>query len=338
MKSRPFVMMKALQSGALAIILALASSSFAAQDKKDQPPQVSKGEQEAGQKVEAAADIPAKLKAAGEFIKKYPKSTQRATVVGYVVQEINKTADPAQKITFLENSLTIFKEQGDVDIINPILIDAYIKEKRLDDAFRVASAAVAKNPNDISSMSRMAIVGVEEAKRGNAKYVEQSQQFALKSIEIIESGKKPDNIDEAGWQDFQVRVLAQLYQSVGVISMMTSKKDEAKTRFEKAATVNPNDPFTYVLLAYLVNEEYQKVAEQHKAQSAGPLKDELLNQAHKKMDQVIELYAQAVAMAEGKEIYKQLHDQIFEDLQTYYRYRHAGTTDGLKELIAKYKK
>ena len=338
MKSRLFAMTKVLQLGVIAAALMLASSSSAAQDKsKDQAPQASKGEQEATLKVQSAPDIPAKLKAAGEFIKKYPKSAQRAKVVGYVVQEINNTPDPAQKISFLENALTVFKEPVDADIITPILIDSYIKAKRSDDAFRVASAAIAKNPNDLSSLSQMALLGIDEAKRNNPKYVEQSQQYAQKAIELIEAGKKPDNMDEAGWKDFQARVLPQLYQSLGIVSMITGKKDEAKTRLEKAATLNPADPFTYVLIGSLVNEEYQKFAEQHKSQSLGPLKDELLKQAHAKIDQVIELYARAVALSEGNEAYKQLHDQVFEDLKQYYSYRHAGSTNGLNELIAKYK-
>jgi hypothetical protein len=339
MKSRLFFMMKALQCGALATALAFASVAFAAQEKgKDQAPQPPKGEQEAAMKVQSAPDIPAKLKAAGEFVKKYPKSSQRAAVVGHVVQEINKNPDPAQKIPLLENALTVFKDQSDADVINPILLDAYIKSKRLDDAFRAASTVLAKNPNDLGSLTQMALVGVEEAKHNNPKYVEQSQQFGMKAIEIIEAGKKPDSIEEAEWKDYQTRWLPALYQSMGIIAMMTNKKDEAKARLEKSSSLNGDDPFTYVLLGSLVNDEYQKFAEQHKAQSAGPLKDELLHQAHAKMDQVIDLYAHAVALSEGNETYKQLHDQVFEDLQAYYKYRHAGSANGLTELIAKYKK
>ena len=122
-----------------------------------------------------------------------------------------------------------------------------------------------------------------------------------------------------------------------MLSLMTNNKDDAKARLEKAASLNANDPFTFVLLGSLVEEDYQKFAEQHKAQSPGPLKDELLNQAHGKMDQVIELYAHAVALSEGKPEYQKLHDQIFEGLQTYYKYRHKGSEDGLKQLIEKYK-
>jgi tetratricopeptide (TPR) repeat protein len=339
MKLRLFAKMKALQLCALASVLAFASTAYAAQDKtKDQAPQVSKGEQDAALKVQSAPDAQAKLKAAGEFIKKYPKSTQRAAVVGHVIQEINKVPDAGQKISLLENSLTVFKEQSDADIINPILMDAYVKAKRLDDAFRAASASVAKNPNDLNVLTQMSLVGVDEAKHKNPKYVDQSQQYGMKAIELIEAGKKPDNMDEAEWKDYQTRMLPSLYQSMGIISLMTSKKDEARARLEKAMALNADDPFNYVLLGSIVNDEYQKFAEQHKAQSPGPLKDELLRQALAKMDQVIDLYAHAVALSEGSEPYKQLHDQIFDILQDYYKYRHAGSADGLTELIAKYKK
>ena len=335
MKLRLFAMTKALSVCAIMAMFVLASSSYAAQDKA---PQASKAEQEAGMKVETAPDVATKLKLAGEFVKKYPKSTQRATVVGYVVQEINKSTDATQKISLLENALTVFKEQSDVDIINPILIDAYINANRLDDAFRVGAAAIAKNPNDLVTLTNMSLTGIEQAKKQNPKYVEQSQQYALKAIELIEAGKKPEGMDDTRWGDFQTRLLPELYQAAGIVSMMTGKKDEAKTRLEKAVSLKADNPFTYVLLGTIANNEYQDFAEKHKAQAAGPLKDELLRQAHAKMDAVIDLYAHAVALSEGSEPYKQLHDQVFEDLKSYYSYRHAGSTKGLDELIAKYKK
>jgi tetratricopeptide (TPR) repeat protein len=342
MKPSLFSLMRALTVCALLAMAAGASAlTVSAQEKdkaKDQKPQISEGEQKALTKIDTAADPAAKMQAITEYANKYPKSTQRAKVVSYALGEISKIQDPAQQIALLEKMLTVFKEPTDADVINPFLIDVYIKANRPDDAFRVASTSISRNPNDIAAMTQIALVGVEQAKRNNPKYAQQSLQYGGKAIELIESGKKPDNMDEARWGEYQTKWLPQLYQSIGMLSMMTGNKDEAKTRLEKAATLNSNDPFTFVLLGSMVEEEYQKFAEQHKAQSPGPLKDELLNQAHGKMDQVIELYAHAIALAEGKPEYQKLHDQILEGLQTYYKYRHKGSDDGLRQLIDKYKK
>lgn len=330
----------------LLLIMTFAACSLAAmagpltpQDKaKDQKPQISEGEQKALNKIEAATDPAAKIQAITEFANKYPKSTQRAKVISYSLGEINKIPDQAQKIAALEKMLTVFKEPTDADLINPFLIDAYVKAERVDDAFRVATAAISRNPNDVAAMTQMTMVGVEQAKRQNPKYAQQSIQYGTKAIELIEAGKRPDGMDEAAWGEYQTRWLPQLYQSLGMLAMMANNRDEAKTRLEKAASLNASDPFTFLLLGSLVEEDYRKFAEQHKAQSPGPLKDELLKQAQAKMDQVIEMYAHAVALSEGKPEYQKLHDQIFEALETYYKYRHNNSNNGLQQLIDKYKK
>ncbi|MFP5261530.1 MAG: hypothetical protein ACLGJB_06450 [Blastocatellia bacterium] len=341
MKSILFRMAKALAACALMAMTGVgpAAPGAPAQDKgKDQKSQISEGEQKAMTKIETAPDTAAKVQAATEFAKKYPKSTQRAKVITYMLGEVNKVQDSAQQITLLENMSAIFKEPTDADVINPFLIDAYIKANRVDDAFRVASTAINRNPNDIVAMTQMTIVGVEQAKNKNPKYVQQSQQYGAKAIELIEAGKRPESMDEARWGEYQTKWLPQLYQSLGMLSLMTSNRDDAKAKLEKAASLNATDPFTFVLLGSLVEEDYVKFAEQHKAQSPGPLKDELLNQAHGKMDQVIEFYAHAVALSEGKPEYQKLHDQIMEGLKTYYKYRHKGSEEGLAQLIEKYKK
>jgi hypothetical protein len=351
MKSILLFMMKPLAVCAVAAVTAtvpsyfaapaLSSGSYAAQDKdksKDQKPQISEGEQKALDKIQAATDEATRMQAIMEYANKYPKSAQRAKVISYSLGEINKIADPAQKIVMLEKMLTVFKEPTDADVVNPILIDAYVKAEKLDDAFRVASTALGKNPNDVVVLTQMSLVGIEQAKRQNAKYAQQSMQYGTKAIELIEAGKRPEQMDEAAWGEYQTRWLPQLYQSLGVLSMMTNNKEEAKKRLEKAASLNAKDPFTFVLLGSMIEEEYRKFVEQHKAQSPGPLKDELLNQAHGRIDQIIELYAHAIALSEGKPEYQKLHEQVMEVLDTYYKYRHNGSNNGLQQLIDKYKK
>jgi len=304
-------------------------------DKQSGPPAA---EQSAMAKIEAAPDAAAKLVAAGEFLKKYPKSTLRPKIAAYVAQETNKIGDSAQRIAQLENMLTVFKEPSDSAVISPILLDSYFSAGRVDDGFRVATAYLAKNPNDVAVLTQTMIEGVEQAKKNNPKYVQQSQQYGIKAIELIESGKKPDTFDDARWSEYQTRWLPVLYQSLGLVSMITGNKADSRAKLEKALSLNAGDPFSYVLLGSMLNDEYQQLAQQHKALTPGPLRDSVLKQAHVKLDEVIDMFAHAVALSEGDTRYKELHDQILKDLEAYYKYRHGASSDGLPQLIEKYKK
>jgi hypothetical protein len=307
------------------------------QTKSQQP---NEAEAKAAAKVETAPDPNAKLQAAGEFVKKYPKSTLRPKVAGYLATHINNLPDPAQKITLLENLLTVFKEPSDGEIISPLLYEAYMKSQppRVEDAFRVASAGVARNPEDLTSQTQLAVLSVQQVKNGDGKYLQPGQQSAQKAIQIIEAGKKPDAFDDARWSEYQTKWLPYLYQSLGVFAMVNGNRTEAQAKLEKASSLSGSDPFNFWLLGNIANQDYQKVAEQYNAQAKGPQKDELLKQAQSKMDQVIELYAHVVALSEGKQEYEKLHGEALGDLQTYWKFRHAGSLDGLQQLIDKYKK
>lgn len=316
---------------------AAAGHSLYSGQEKGKQSAPSDAEQKALAKVESAPDVAAKLAAAGEFIKKYPKSTLRPAAVGHIAKEVSKIPEPAQQITQFESMLTVFKEPSDGEIITPILIDMYFKAGRPDDAFRVTSTYLAKTPDDVTVLTQAALEGVEQAKKREPKFAQQSQQYGIKAIELIEAGRKPETFDDARWGEFQSRWLPTLYQSLGLLAMMMGNKTDAKARLDKAASLNPKDPFTFVLLGSMLNDEYQQLAQQHKAATPGPLKDSILKQAHAKLDEVIELFAHAVGLAEGNVAYQQLHDQILQDLQSYYKYRHGGSSDGLQQLIDKYK-
>lgn len=331
--------MRAIVVCAVAAMIAAAypALTLAAQDKAKEE-KISEGEQKALAKIQAAPDTAAKIQAASEFAKKYPKSPRRKEIASFLASEIAKGPDAAQQITQLETLLAAFKEPAESDAITPLLIDAYVKANRVDDAFKAAGSALSKNPNDLVVLTQATIVGVDQAKQQNAKYVQQAQQYGGKAIELIETDKRPAGMDDARWGDYKTRMLPQLYQATGMLAMMTGNKDEAKTKLEKAVSLNASDPFPYVLLGSMINDEYQDVAKKHGAQTPGPLKDELLKQAHAKLDQVIDMFARGVALSEGRPEYQQLHDQILQDLQSYYRYRHGGSTTGLQALIDKYKK
>jgi hypothetical protein len=307
------------------------------QDKKDKGAQPSDGERQAMTKVTSAADFTAALQAAGEFVKKYPKSSLRPQITRHLVAK-TATQEGPQQITMLESALGVMKDPGDAEIINPAILEAYLKAQKFDDAFRVAGALIEKNPNDLITLTLMAIVGIDQARAQNAKFVAQSLKYAPKAIELIETDKRPALLDDAQWAEYKTKLLAQLYQALGVYSMMTGDFATAKTKLDKSASINQYDPITYVYLAGVVQEEYAKLAQQVKGMLPGKPQDDTLKKALEKMDQMIDLYARAIGLADGNPQYQKVRDELSADLKSYYSYRHGNSTEGLQQLIDKYKR
>jgi tetratricopeptide (TPR) repeat protein len=299
-------------------------------------PKVSEEEAKAAAAINAAPDAGAKLAAAGEFLKKYPKSTLRLQIASYVAGQIAQVADATQRLTLAEGFQKVFKEDKELEAIQLVSLDAYLSLKRVDDAFAHAALILAKEPENVAVMSHLAIAGTEEAKRQNAKHVPVSLQYGLKAIELIEANKKPAYLDDASWES-QKSMLPLLYLDMGILSLVSGKPAEAKPRFEKAAALNPAEPTTYALLGNVLDDEYQQLAEAHRTMPAGKQKDETLKKATELMDKVIDLYARSLGASAGKPEHKPLKDQLLQIITPYYKYRHNGSTDGLQQLIDKYK-
>jgi hypothetical protein len=346
MRSKSLVLLRVVTMISLAVLLG--SSVFArisvcdqqqpetSKPQETKKPEISDAEAKAANAINAAPDAAAKLAAANEFLKKYPKSPVRLDVAKYVAGQIGGVNDATQKLTLAESFQKTFTAENEQELIVPTLLDAYFAAQRTDDAFKLGASVLSKQPEHVGVLTQLAIAGTEEAKKRNPKYITQSAQHGLKAIELIEANKKPAQLDEQAWGEIKA-MLPILYQSMGVLSMASSNQAEAKPRFEKASTLNPTDPFNYVMLGSITDDEYQKAAEKYKAMPEGKEKAEALKSAQALMDKAIDYYARAVATSEGRPEYKQLHDQILQDMTPYYKYRHGGSAEGMQQLIDKYK-
>ncbi|MGH9823014.1 MAG: hypothetical protein ACREDR_07185, partial [Blastocatellia bacterium] len=182
------------------------------------------------------------------------------------------------------------------------------------------------------------LVAYDEVRKRNPKYAAQGLDYGAKAIALIEADKKPERLTGEQWTQYKTRLLAALYQGAGYFLLSTKKPDEAQARLEKSASINPNDPFTYVLLGAVANDRYEDLATKYKAMSPGPAQDDALKAALVAMDKVIDYYAHAVALSEGSAPLQALHDGVLQELTSLYKYRHSSSPDGLQQLIEKYKK
>ncbi|MDQ3818253.1 MAG: hypothetical protein M3362_11335 [Acidobacteriota bacterium] len=336
MKIRPYSVSRLFA----VVTLVLFSAAFAVADAyqdKSKPAQAPEAERKAAQKINDAKDPAAKLTAAGEFINKYPKSTLRPKIAEFITNMIADTKDVAQRITLAESFINTFTEASEANRMYPILIDAYLSAKRVDNAFDAAAPWLELNPNEVDVLYQLAVTGADEARRQNTKYAKQSQQYGLKAIELIEADKRPEGISVENWNKNKAVWLPQLYQSMGFLSILSGNTEDALAKLQKAMTLNPNDPFNYVLVGSIKNNQYLAAANQVRAMPAGAARTDAEKKLMTQLDEIIDLFAHAIGLMEGKPQYQAMHDQLLPDTTNYYKFRHNNSTAGLQDLINKYK-
>ena len=333
--------LRILSACALACACALAGAGVAAaQDNKGGQAEVkvSGGERDAAAKIEKAKGPEARLQAAAEFVKKYPKSALRPQVAQKVADEIAGVQDTQLKISLAQTYLDFFNEPAEAALVNDALLNAYLNAGRSDEAFKMGSARLAKNPEDVNLLRSLAIVASNEAIKGNTAYAAQGLQYGTKAIELLEADKKPAGADDAKWAAYKAETLPALYRATGIIAFKTNDQAAAIARLEKAAALKSTDPGVYLLLGNLNYDKYERLAKQYQVMPAGASKDAALKQVEAQIDKTIEAYAQAIAITEGNAQYQTAHDAMKQDIENLYKYRHHGSTEGLQQVIDKYKK
>src|SRR5207237_241914 len=143
----------------------------------------------------------------------------------------------------------------------------------------------------------------------NGKFVSQSLQYGKHAIQLIETNHKPAALDDATWASYKTDVLPSLYQSVGLLNLMKGDRAAARAGYAKAAELAPADAFNVVMLAGILNDEYQNEAKRYQTMPDGPAKDEELKKAQSLMDATIDAYARAVAVSEGNANLQQVRQQ-----------------------------
>jgi hypothetical protein len=316
--------------------LGLAGSFIVALGQRQTPDiKISPEEQNLAKAIMAAPDTAAKLKAAGTLINKYPKTLIRPRVAENIADAINQEKDAAQRIQLAGEYQKIFNQDSEQELIGPVLVAAYADAGQSDQAFATGAAILAKQPNSLRVLTRLAFAATEEEKKKNDKFADQGIQYGTKAIEILEADKRPDDMPDSAWTYYKT-LLPNLYQSVGGLNLMKGNRAEAKAKFTKASALAPADAFNYFMLAGIVNDEYNTEAQRVRALPEGAAKQEAMQKVIPLLDEVIEAYAHAIAASESDTRFAQARQGYIEDFQTYYKFRHHST-DGMQQLIDKYK-
>jgi hypothetical protein len=305
---------------------------------QEQKPEVklSEGETKALNALNALTDPSAKLKALEDFLKKYPKTPIRIQLADTAAAEIAKVKDPVQAVALAEAAQKLFTGPEELENILGVLLDSYITAGRADDAFRVGSDILSKNPDEVHAHVQLTFAGANEVKKQNPKYVKPALQSSVKAIALIEADKKPATMDAPNWATHKA-LLPQLYQQAAILNLVEGNLADAHTQATKSAALKPNDPTSFALLGMVINNDYLKSAESYKTMPEGAEKAASLKKLEGLIDQIIDAYAHAVALSIGKPEHQSMMQQLTTDLTSYYKFRHNNSTAGMQELIDKYK-
>jgi hypothetical protein len=292
-------------------------------------------ESEALATIRNATNPTLKLTAAEDFIARFPNSGARLNVAELIGAEILKIRNGAVAFALLERAQAVFTSEQEREIFKPITLEVYSLSNRTDDAFTLAAEMLSKNPADLNVLILMASIGVDQSVKTNRKLAELALQYALKAIEIVEAGHKPESVNEERWATYKSN-LGLLYRNSAILYVLFHRTEEAKTHAGKACLLMPQEPSTFATLGRAIDFEYSAQLQKYEAMPDGEAKQEARKKVDALLDDLIDAFARAVGLATGLPRYQELVRVLVPPLTSYYQTRH-NSTDGLRALINKYR-
>jgi hypothetical protein len=286
--------------------------------------------------ITLATNPSTKIAAAEVFVARFPNSPSRIKAAELVAAEIQKVRNGTVAITLVERAQSIFTADAEREIFKPVALGAYATGNRPDDAFKLAEELLARNPDDLEILVPITRAGAEEVKKRNREHVDVSLQYALKTIALIETGKKPSKLSDERWSQHKEN-LGQFYQDTAILYLGKDDTTEAKAWLHKATTLRPYDPVNFALFGRVLRADYMKQMNEYEKLPEGKPKQERLKQLDLLLDPIIDAYAHAAGLALGRSEFQVLMQQVIPDLTNYYKYRNKQSTKGLQELINKYR-
>ncbi len=205
-------------------------------------------------------------------------------------------------------------------------------------AYGMAKQVLADNPENLKVLIALGYEGVLASENRNESFNSDAATYARKAIQLIESGKTPEN-----WAPFKNRedVLASLYYAEGFYALKP-KPEAAVPEFIKAAQINSDrrtSPSTYYYLALAYqNGAYKRLSDDYTKrfanQAESPEGKAAIENVNKVVDKMIDAYARAVALAQKDPQQAAAMASWQARLVSFYKFRHDGSDVGLNELVS----
>lgn len=222
--------------------------------------------------------------------------------------------------------------------IRKVKLPQLLNEKKWAEAFQLGREILTDDPENVKVLMQLGYGGYLASSAKNTSFNTDAINYARKAIQMIESGKAPDD-----WQPFPNKdeALAFLNYYLGVTTIAqdpgaalpylikaakfeSSLKKSAFT-YDKIAVAYETGPYAKQSADYKIKFEKKDETPESK------LALENINQI---VDRMIDAYARAVATAGSDPQYQAQKNEWNEALKTWYKYRHKDDLTGMNELVA----
>jgi hypothetical protein len=248
--------------------------------------------------------------------------------------------NPDAIFNFQKNYITAYEKSAKES--RKLQLSKLVEAKKFGEAFALGKQILAEEPDDLGVNYDLALAGLNAARSvppdesNNAA----TAQAARKAIQLIEGGATFVPGQAIAKKD---ETLSTLYVAMGATSIKNAP-GEAVTAFVKAGQLEgpaKSDPFNYYFLAvaYQANE-YEKLAASFQSrcttqeQRDGAECKAIADRLNLVVDRIIDAYARSIAYIGTNPALQKAKDDWMKSLVEFYKYRHDGKEDGLKEYIA----
>jgi hypothetical protein len=211
-------------------------------------------------------------------------------------------------------------------------------DRNFAEAFKVGKQVMADDPNHLDSLIALGNAGYLAALARNETYNAEALSYTQKAIQLLESGKTPDN-----WDPFKGKpdALAYLYATVGLIKLKTAP-DESIDALLKTATLESDLKKLPTLYYYLARGyetgPYAKLSADYQNRFAGkpesPESKQALEKLGQVIDRIVDAYARAIFAAGTDQQYATSKTAWMTAVTNFYKFRHQDSDAGLTEFIA----
>jgi len=210
-------------------------------------------------------------------------------------------------------------------------------------ASQLCGPYLARDTENLRAYLLLSLAGIKNTKAADKNLNAETVKTARKALELIKAGKSVDKWILGDKKDEAAGTL-EFYSAYLTMDTTPAETAAAMLTLARSSTSYSKNPSTYLYLGRAIhNSEVKKLADEYKQTCTGkestPECDAAYTKIEAAIDRVIDAYARAVALSEGKPEYAKIAAVAKPDLADLYKERHEkelheNTGTGLDKFVA----